>query len=155
MVEVEQDQRDVASLSGGVGDHWLTLRQQRAAVQKAGQRVGVGQVAGALFGLGPFANLAAQIFIAAPAEQNQRDVQDQRGGQRLVGPPAQPDQRVDDRLHHIAAGADEHQDRRHHDAAGHDVAPGAFAAIHLLRLGRCHCHMSKTPTVAGILTQQR
>lgn len=50
MVEVEQEQGNVALFGHGAGDELLPRNDQRAAVQKARQRIGVGQIARALFG---------------------------------------------------------------------------------------------------------
>ena len=139
MVEVEQEQRDVATLASRLRDHPLPLREQGTAVEEAGERIGVGEVARALFRLGAFADLAVQVLVAAPAEEDQRDIQDHRGGKHLVGPPTEADDRLHDRLHHAAAGADEQQDRGHDDPPGEHVAPRVLAAVARFRF--C-CHVN-------------
>src|SRR3546814_5663021 len=50
MVEIEQEQRNLAPFRRRLGDQRLSGVQQRAAVEKAGQRIGVGQPARALVG---------------------------------------------------------------------------------------------------------
>ena len=62
-----------------------------------------------------------QVAIATPAEQQQRNVEQQRGRQHPIDRAAGPRQQPDRIRHHIAGQPDEQQDRRDHDAAGHHV----------------------------------
>src|SRR3546814_13811255 len=78
----------------------LPRHEQRAAIEEARQRVGVGKVSRALFGLSALDDFAVEILVAAPAEEDQRDIEYQRGGQRAVGSAADADQRADRRLPH-------------------------------------------------------
>jgi len=141
MVEVEQEQRDVAFFDRGFGDHPLAGHEQRAAIEETRQRIGVGKVARALLGLGSLADFAVEIVVAAPAEEDQRDVEHERGREHAVGSAADADQRADDGLHDIAARADKQQDRGDDDAPGDDVAFGALAAVHWL-WRRYHMNLS-------------
>src|SRR3546814_15269605 len=85
MVEVEQEQRDLTFFGGGARDHPLPRHEQRAAIEEARQRVGVGKVSRALFGLGAFDDFAVGLLFAAPAEEAQRQIANQRSAERRVG----------------------------------------------------------------------
>src|SRR3546814_21070781 len=78
MVEIEQEQRNLAPFRRRLGDKRLSSVQQRAAVENAGQRIGLGQPTRALLGLGSPAHLAGQYVVAPPAHEQQGKYQDQR-----------------------------------------------------------------------------
>ena len=141
MVEVEQEQRDLALFGDRTRDLALSRREQRPAIEEARQRVGVGEIARALLGFGTLEDFAIEILVAAPAEQDQRDIENHRRRQRAVGAAADADEGANGRLHHIAARPHEQQDRGDDNAPGYDVAFGALAAVEWLRR-RCHMNLS-------------
>ena len=74
-----------------------------------------------MFGSTALDDLARQVAIAPPAEDHERDVEQQRAGQRLIRPASFADHGVDGVRHDLSAQRDEQQDRRDRYAKGDDV----------------------------------
>ena len=113
MVEVEQEQHAGALRLERFAEHL----HQLAAVGEAGHRVGVGVALGLALGAVISFERDLQILRAAPAEQDQRDVEQQGDDERAVGRGAAFEIILQRLGKHGAAGANEQQDRGNADRA--------------------------------------
>jgi hypothetical protein len=128
IVEVDHDQRDRLAALARRGDQPGGGVAEAASVQAAGERIGLGQQPRLLLGLASLVDLLAELAIAPPAEDDQRDVEQQGVGQRRFRPDAEPGQRAHDLRHDGSAGADEHDDGGGGDPQSEDVTIGLAEA---------------------------
>jgi hypothetical protein len=87
-------------------------------------------------GRAPHRDLLGQLAVSPPAEQHQRNVEQQRADQDRVRRLAMPQHCADSFWQDTAAGAHEHKDRGDGYSHGHDVTPSTFQR--LLRSGHCY-----------------
>ena len=66
----------------GLGDQAVGRRRHAAPVEAPGQRIGFRQDARLLLSLAAFTDFTGQLDVAPPAEDDQRDVEQQGGGQQ-------------------------------------------------------------------------
>ena len=76
--------------------------------------------------LAAFGDFAGQFAIAAPPEDDQRNVEQERDDEHIVRMAVLPDERAERADHGAGAGACEQDDRCHHDAAHDDIAAGGL-----------------------------
>jgi hypothetical protein len=94
------------------------------AVEAAGERIGLGHLERAGLGMAALAHFQAQFVIAAPAEDDQRHIEQQRIGQQPVGAHANAVHLPDQLGQHRAAIAHEQQDGGHRNAQRDQIALG-------------------------------
>ena len=129
LVEVDHHQRDDLPLGGGTGDQFFRVNMHAAAIEIAGQGVGLGQDPRLFLGLAAFLHLFQQLLVTAPSEDDQGNVQQQGIDHDLVGTKAQAGERLDDSGEDLPAGSDEHDDGGSGDAQGKEIALGILHAI--------------------------
>ena len=131
VVDPQQQQRDVALGGAGGFDQASGFGADAAAVEQAGQNVGFGQALRAFLGQFALADFLGQIDVAPPAEDDQRDVEDQgvRGDHFGAAAHAQPC--VYHARHDRPAGADEQDDRGRRNPQPDHVAAGAVQPLRL------------------------
>ena len=122
VVEKDHHDRDVARSLDRFRDKLVKRMSEAAAIERSGQRVGFRQGAGLLFGAATLRHFAGQLLVAAPAEDDERDVEHQGVDQRAVGTDAVTGNGADYRRNHGAAGPHEHDNCRSRDAERDDIA---------------------------------
>jgi hypothetical protein len=122
LVEIEHEQGDGLVLAAGFLDKRGNGAIEAAPVEAAGQRIGIGELTGRVLGLAPLAHFGGQLGIAAPAEDDQRDVEQQGVGQDRIGLRAAEQHVVERAGQHGCARTDKQDEGSHDDAQGHDVA---------------------------------
>ena len=129
VVEIDHQERDriVTILAGG--DQAVGLLVEAAAVEAAGQRIGFGQYARMFFCGTAFLDFDPQLAIAAPAENDQRDVEQQGVGQHRIGARDPFELGAHDLGQDGAAGAKEHDDGGRGDAERDEIAIGLGFAV--------------------------
>jgi hypothetical protein len=151
MVEVDDHQRHCLAPVVRAHEHRGAFLVQAAAVEESGQRIATGQYVRTLFGGGTDADFVAQCGVAAPAEQDQRDIEQQRDHQRAVRGGAALEIMLQGLGQYGAAGTDEHQDRGDADRPGDQVGawrrPLEFVVLVEIQL---HAGKSPTPVNRGI-----
>ncbi len=85
VIEVQHQHRHRLAATLGAEKHRRTFLAKAAAVEEARQRILRGELLGALLGGGADRHFKRELAVASPAEQDQRDVEQQRDYQRLVG----------------------------------------------------------------------
>ena len=122
VVDVDHHETDVFVAIDALGDQRVGGAGDCPAVEAAGQWIVLGQFAGPRLCLTADTDFFRQVTIAAQAEHDQGDVEQQGIGQQAIGRQANPLQRANHGRHDICAGADEHDDRRHADGEDHQIA---------------------------------
>jgi hypothetical protein len=144
MVEVEQQQRHRPGTTGGMGEHLYACFRQAAAVEESRQRILRGKLMRAFLRCSADVDFAQQVPIVPPADQDQRDVDQQRDHQRLVDMRTAAEIMLDRVGHGRTAQRDEQQDRhdrdravqrsgrqRRSDAVGFSLSGSSVASHHL------------------------
>ena len=121
-----------------------------AAVEAAGERIGFGQFTSQFLGSAAFADLLLQLVIAAPAENDQDDIEKQRVDQQVIGGFSAREHRIDSRGQNRRAGSDEQDDRGCRDAQRDEIALCAADAILLL----VSCHLDVPAQTGGSSTSK-
>ena len=121
-VEVGHQQDNTFAARGASANQFICGDGQAAPVEKASQRVAVGQMFGLHFGLAMHIYLFDKLAIMAPAEQDQRDIEQQGANQQIVRANAVPLHCPDDLLQGPAAGSDKQDDRGSSNAKRNRVA---------------------------------
>ena len=94
--------------------------------------VAVGQLLGLNLGLAMQVHLSDKLAVVAPAEQNQRNIEQQGADHQIVRANAAALHRLDDLLQRLATGADEQDDRGRRNAERNGVARAvARSAAHI------------------------
>ncbi len=121
VVEIEQHEGHFMAALMGYGEQLVGGGADAPPVEAAGQGIGQREHERLLFGTAALAHFAGQVAVAAPAEDDQRDVEDQRIGQHRVGRLGAAEPRLRDLRQHLSARADEHDDRRDCDPQSDDI----------------------------------
>jgi hypothetical protein len=124
VVEIEHDERGRLAARRGPGDQFVGGRSNAAAVEAAGQRVGLGQEPGLLLGQAAFAHFAGQFAVTPPTEDHECDVEQDGVDQQRIRRRAASGQRAHDGRKRRPARADEHDDGGRHDPQRDQIALG-------------------------------
>ncbi len=124
MVEVEHQHRHRLVAALGAHEHGGAFLGQAAAIEEAGQRILRCQLLRALLGGGADRHFDAQFTVPAPAEQDQRDIEQQRDDQGLIAACPAGEILPERGRQHSAPGADEQQDRGNRDRAAQQLTFG-------------------------------
>ncbi len=125
VVEIDHDEGYRPAVPTRRGQKGGGFRADAAPVESPGQRIGFGELAREFFRLATFGYLPRKLGMAAPAENHERDVEQQGRNQKRVGRGADAHPGSHDLRQDHSAGADEEQDRRNGDAQCNHVAFGA------------------------------
>ena len=123
-IEIDHQHRygPVAALGGS--EQGIDRRIAAAPVEAAGKRVGFRQLARQGFRAAALADLALEIGVTPPAEDEQGDVEQDRVGQQHVWRGAFAHPRADGLRHHRPAGGYEQDHRGHGDTERDHVTLG-------------------------------
>ena len=110
VVEIQHQVGDCHVALGRLGDQAGGGFSHRAAVEAPGQRIGDRQRLGLLLGALVMRDFLVQLAIAPPAEDDQRNVEQQSGDRDIVRRDSGAVEVPDDIGQNAACAADEHQD---------------------------------------------
>ena len=122
IVQVDHDQRQRLAVLLALVDHDVDCAGQAAPVETSGERVDLGEQPCFLLCLAGLVDFLRQFLVAAPAEQDQSNVEEHRVDQQGVRSLADALPRAHDLRQHLAAGADEQDDRGNRDTERHEIA---------------------------------
>ena len=129
VVEIDHQKRQRLARAVRLGEGVRAVFREGAAIEKAGQRIASGELLGALLGCCSNQNLAGKRAMAAPADQDQRDVEQQRDDEGAIGNLAAGQIVLGDAGQYRAAGADEQEGGGDGDRAGDEIDPARRGRI--------------------------
>ena len=134
IVEIHRDRRQRFLAAFQIVQKIAQRSGETAAVLTSGEVVDIGEAAGLFLGFAARIEFLGERLVAMPAEQDQRNVEQEGIGQRRIGRGVVARPCLDQVGQHHAGRAHEQDDRRKSDPQRHDIMVAA-ARLHALSRG--------------------